>query len=490
MNQDGGPVGGQQGQPNPHPEWTSISTSMQAAVTVPTSPTSAQSSWTTATASLTAPSSSSTASTDSLGLSGKDRGIIIGSVIGGVAGLGIILVLVLCLLGTRKKAKKQKVAENQNRATVESRTYTGLNEAFAGVPFRRSNQSQSDKLLRGMQSPSPIYSPTTPGHLGVRDGTISRSPSPYTITPEASIRMVPSDPSLLLSYMDGAPQTPRTLGRSVSARESNKAFRYSRDLPTTPSRSLSDRVTGRFSGQVDTSRISTVDEVSLSSPKKNAESNSPQAAFKPPSPNMPRSSNQSTPTTPRFPFRQGTRDTVDTMGFPLESEYNFEPEQSPYKNLSIVAPVPRSPLHKQTGVLEQVARDGLDSTPAPSPLSNPALLAITRQSSDSSRSLSTPSPNPSMVPPPLDLKDSRNSNVVSHIFSGEMSTRESPVLGMRGPPVRISPHHQNFPPQVQGNRLTGVGRKESVRSNMTVSSAMPSVVSDGTLERLGVGPRI
>ncbi|EPE24979.1 hypothetical protein GLAREA_11560 [Glarea lozoyensis ATCC 20868] len=470
--------------------WESISPSIQAAVTPSANPTSVQTPYIPAATSSTSPSESSAASIDSLGLSSKNRGAIIGGVIGGVAGLGITLVLVLFLLGTRKKAKKQRAAENKNRATIEERSYTGLNEAFAGVPFRRSGQSQDVKLLRSLQSPSPVYSPTTPGNLGAHERSMSRSPSPYLITPEASLRMVPSDPALLHSFIDGTP--PRSLNRSLSARESDRSFRYSRDLPGTPARSLSDRVTSRFSIKVDSSRFSTVDEVSLSSPKRAGDSirtTSAHDTSKPSTPNLPVSPNSSTPLTPQFPFHYGTtRDTLDTMGFPVGSDSDSEPPRSPYTDLPLVSPIPRSPLHKQKGVLERVARGDVTTT-QPSPLSNIALLALARQSSDSSHSLYTPpSPEPSSP-----QQHKRTPTTASQRIVNEMQfSRESPVLGMRGPPVKISPSTQNFPPQVQGNKKlgAGLGRKASTKSALSVSSAYSEDIPSNKVDRHTVWPKI
>lgn len=53
----------------------------------------------------------------------------------------------------------------------------------------------------------------------------------------------------------------------------------------------------------------------------------------------------------------------------------------------------------------------------------------------------------------------------------EQSRRESPVLGMRGPPVKISPSQRHFPPQTQGNNgRKGVRRDGSVMSKLSMES--------------------
>jgi hypothetical protein len=469
MEQDNSDVKGAGVRANSTSGWASISPSIQAATTDSATPTTAQSAWIIATASGSPPSESSTAGVDNLGLSGRNRGIIIGSVVGGVAGIGIILVLALCLLGTRRKAKKQRAAETKKRLTEESRTYTGLNQYFAGVPFRRTEQTHDAKLLPSIQSPSPAHSPTTSGRPDVRDGTVTRSPSPYLISPRASLRMVPSDLGLLHSFIDGAESSPNTLGRSLSARESNKEFRYSRDLPATPTRSVSERVTSRFSVPMESPRISTVEEVSLSSPNKAADSlrtTSGQTLSKRTTPNLSRSPNSSDSIPPRFPFHYGTRDTVDTMGFPVESD-TTEPPWSPYTDVPIISPVPRSPLHKQKRVLERVASGDVTTT-TPSPLSNIALRALRRQSSESNGSLY----HPYSVSQPADSKHTRSNTTASQKLINEIQiARESPVLGMKGPPVKISPSQGNFPPQAHGNRSKDTSKRQgSLKSNLSVTS--------------------
>ncbi|KAG9234232.1 hypothetical protein BJ875DRAFT_484388 [Amylocarpus encephaloides] len=262
--------------------------------------------------STTSESNSTLTSSDSSSLSPKDKGIVIGSVLGGILGIALLFFLAIWLLSRKKKQKK--LLQEQKRTTVESRTYTGLNQAFAGVPFRRSNHSQADTLL-GAPPPSPmplaVFSPTSPVY---RDGSPSPSPTPYSITPEASIRMVPSDPSLLQSYSDSAP------GRSLSGRASQNSLGRS-----------SQHSLGRFNTSA---RISTVAEISPMTPENMSICETPAPIISPQSlvelPLAPvAESPVATPMTPRLAIHGTARDTIDTMGFPVERN-EIEIDQGPY----------------------------------------------------------------------------------------------------------------------------------------------------------------
>jgi hypothetical protein len=124
--------------------------------------------------------------------------------------------------------------------------------------------------------------------------------------------------------------------------------------------------------------------------------------------------------------------TRDTMGFSMGPEEIRLPPAMP----TIVAPVPRHPLVQQDS-LERVVREGLTPSESPEPSNlNPARLRV---------------------------------------LSQEMP-RESPILGLNS--VRIAPDatSNNF-----------VRRNDTQRTVSSVSSMGISVVSDGELERLGVG---
>jgi hypothetical protein len=125
--------------------------------------------------------------------------------------------------------------------------------------------------------------------------------------------------------------------------------------------------------------------------------------------------------------------TRDTMGFPIEQE---EIRLAPAMPTTIVSPVPRHPLVHQDS-LERVVRQGL---------------------------------MPSESPEPSNLNPGR-----LRVLSQEMP-RESPILGLNS--VRIAPQ-----PAANG----GVRRNDTQRTVSSVSSLGISVVSDGELERLGVG---
>lgn len=125
--------------------------------------------------------------------------------------------------------------------------------------------------------------------------------------------------------------------------------------------------------------------------------------------------------------------TRDTMGFPIEPEEIRLPPTMP---TTIVSPVPRHPLVHQDS-LERVVRQALV---------------------------------PSESPEQSNLNSDR-----LRVISQEMP-RESPILGLNS--VRIAP--QTMPND-------GVRRNDTQRTVSSVSSMGISVVSDGELERLGVG---
>jgi hypothetical protein len=125
--------------------------------------------------------------------------------------------------------------------------------------------------------------------------------------------------------------------------------------------------------------------------------------------------------------------TRDTMGFPIvQEEIRLEPAMP----ATIVSPVPRHPLAHQDS-LERIVRQGL---------------------------------MPSESPEPGNLNPDR-----LRVLSQEMP-RESPILGLNS--VRMAP---------QAAANNGVRRNDTQRTVSSVSSFGISVVSDGELERLGVG---
>jgi hypothetical protein len=125
--------------------------------------------------------------------------------------------------------------------------------------------------------------------------------------------------------------------------------------------------------------------------------------------------------------------TRDTMGFPIEPEEIRLPPAVP---TTIVSPVPRHPLVHQDS-LERVVREGLMSSESPEPISS----------------------NPNRL----------------RVLSQEM-LRESPVLGLNA--VRMAP---------QAAANDGLRRNDTQRTVSSDSSMGISIVSDGELERLGVG---
>jgi hypothetical protein len=130
--------------------------------------------------------------------------------------------------------------------------------------------------------------------------------------------------------------------------------------------------------------------------------------------------------------------TRDTMGFPIEQGFE-EIRAHPETLIPIVAPVPRHPLMHQDS-LERVVRQGL--MPSQSPILNAT--------------------NPNRF----------------RVLSQEMP-RESPVLGVMNQ-VRIIP---------QAAINNSLGRNNTQRTVSSISSMGIDMVSDGELERLGVGSR-
>lgn len=397
---------------------------------------------------------SSAATESSSSMPAEMKGIIAGAVIGGMAIIALICVVAVLVVQRRRQAKNERKVEK--RTTVESRSYSGLNQNFKGVPFGKMGGHSHNNSTMGMPSPAPssayllgapspapsaVFSPTVSRYQptsdpGYRGGSVSPTPSPYSITPEASIRMVPSDPSLLRSYTDGQHS------RTVSEQNSRSSL-------------------GRLNTQYN-----------IPPPPDLGAIVSPQTAVE-----------LETPMSPSFPFNRHSAATRDTMGFPVDIQVtdmgpnNYPdmpelPDRRPsaapeplftshgsgdYGNMA--SPQPTRPgLTKDA--LEHAVRERMAMTPSPGP-SN--LLS----NQNVSRSL-TPSPNPMAA-------GSRNSSGVSRVMAQEM-IRESPVLGIKNPVVI----------QAQSKTLTDLKRNESQRTIGSVSS-MPSVISDRELDRLGVG---
>jgi len=144
-----------------------------------------------------------------------------------------------------------------------------------------------------------------------------------------------------------------------------------------------------------------------------------------------------TPVLPPFLAHHNRELTHDSMGFPTV----IPPETLNNEATPIMAPIPRHPLVHQAS-LERVVREGMMSPDQdPSRLGSPAL-----------------------------------------------TVRESAVLGERNP-VRVVGQGQGQGQPLSYQNGGNVGRNVSQRTVDSVSSIGVSVVSDGELERLGVGSR-
>jgi hypothetical protein len=326
-------------------------------------------------ASTTAHSPTST-STSTSSSAGVQKGAIIGAVVGGVVAL-----LVLALLATwclQRRKKRQLAAKN---GTAEPVTYTGLNSAFAGVPFRHSGQNLSPQQTQSLLQGAGQHGNTHNTGLGIRGGA---SNIPMTSSADTDLFLPTYAESQAANSVHSSPTIGHLHTPQYSPIESNVSPLSTR-APTNP-HNISPQTTGGASSL--TAR--------------------------------------------------------DTMGFPVEQDFEMVrlTEPVPHIPVPIVSPIPRHPLVQQDS-LERVVREGM--VPSPSP------------------AMSTLQPiNPARL----------------RVMSQE-TPRESPVLGN-------DPTHVRLLPEGTGSTIQGGGL---MRNNTvsTVSSMGQSIISDGALERMGVG---
>lgn len=350
----------------------------------------------------------SPASTTASSSSGVSKGVVIGAVVGGFCALLIIALLVTCCLQRRKK--KQLVLENGRAQPV---TYAGLNSAFSGVPFRNSQTQQT--LIPGAAQHGSGYSSnsSSPALRGgaLSDPTLSAAETDLFLPTYAESQAASHSPISARATTDlqnMSPQTPGAISHLYSASPRTPRAAFSHNI-------INPQLTGASEFQTIT----------------------------------PQTTGGQTMRPPQFPQTGRSRDTIDTMGFPVEEDFEMLRLQHPVPNIpvAIVAPIPRHPLVHQDS-LERVVRDGM--VPSPSPSFSIASAADPR------------------------------TRVLSHV----MGVTESPVLG--------DPNRARFPAQqLQPSGLgLGVSRNDTQRTVSTVSSMGVSVVSDVELDRLGVGSRV
>lgn len=376
--------------------------SIQGSTTTTTSSHSQQSQTSTTTnpfaASTTTASSTSTSTSTSK--SGVQKGAIIGGVVGGLAALLVLSLIAIWCLQRRKK--RQLAAKN---GTAEPVTYSVLNSAFAGVPFRNSQQNLSPQQTQSLLPGAAQY--------GQHDSTNSSNAG--------------------LGIRGGASSMPMTSSADTDL-----------FLPTYAESQASVH-SSPVIGQLHTPQYSPIDAtVSPLSSRAltNLHNISPQTTGAPPLQNI-------SPQTTGGPSMIAR----DTMGFPVEQDFEMVrlTEPVPHIPVPIVAPIPRHPLVHQDS-LERQVRAGMVTSPSPAlstlgPV-NPARLRILSQG--------TP--------------------------------RESPILGNDPTHVRILPQGTGSTIGLGASGLGGgLNRNDTQRTVSSVSSMGLSIISDGALERMGVG---
>lgn len=269
-----------------------------------------------ATSAASSATSTSTATVASSS-SGGNKTIIMGAVIGGV---GALLLLCLLAIFCIQKRKKQTAAKKKGAERV---TYTGLNSAFAGVPFRDSQHSSlspkplllsnSNTAYSGAPSPGQRTSETEGFLYNANREFDSPQHSPQQ-SPQASPRYSPSHPYSTTHSRTRSLTHSLTHSRTHSRAESNTSPLTLND----PSEAHVLSNHGPFSP----------------------------GEFEPPTFQTPQ---------PR-----------DTMGFPVESSAALEEIRLQTMTPVLLSPKPRHPLVHQDS-LERVVRDGmLAPSPAPS----------------------------------------------------------------------------------------------------------------------------
>jgi hypothetical protein len=340
---------------------------------------------TTTTTSSSSPTSSPSTASSSPGV---QKGAVIGSVLGGIAGL-----LLLSLLGTWFLQRRKKRQLSEKNSTAQPVTYADLNESMSGVPFvHPPSQNQLHSFL-----PHPLFNGSTSSSqsgVGIRGG----GESDYAPPPQRD-----SGDYYLPTYAESQS------GVSIADQSSLGHLNTSQHTPSEAT--ISPLSTQGPAGH----RIISPQTIGALS----------------------------------FLVPQHVR---DTMGFPVELD-----EPGTFHEIQLVSPVPVNPSIHQNS-LERVVRQGMLSESPVSSIRNANLLRH-------------------------DWSGSRQHLEVNRVLSQQM-LRESPVLGHNNP-VRMFQL-----PQPSATRLSGGAppeRNQSQRTVSTVSSMGVSIVSDGELERLGVG---
>ncbi|KAH7369806.1 hypothetical protein BKA65DRAFT_5549 [Rhexocercosporidium sp. MPI-PUGE-AT-0058] len=261
-----------------------------------------------ATSTSSATVSSSSIASSSTSSPNGERTIIIGVVIGGVGTLLLLSLLVICCIQRRRKQRASKQLRG-----AEPVTYTGLNSAFAGVPFRDSHHSSL--------SPQPLL-------LSNSNTTYLGAPSPGQRTNETDGFLYNSNRDL-----DSPQHSPQFSPRHSPSQPYSAAHSGTRPHSRTHSRVESS-----------TSPL-TLNDASEAHVLSNHGPLSP-GDVEPPISQVPAAR--------------------DTMGFPVEHAAALEEIRLQTMSPVLLSPKPRHPLAHQAS-LERVVREGmLAPSPAPS----------------------------------------------------------------------------------------------------------------------------
>ncbi|EKD18746.1 uncharacterized protein L3040_008750 [Drepanopeziza brunnea f. sp. 'multigermtubi'] len=340
---------------------------------------------------------------------GDTHALIIGTVTGGVGALILICVVTLCFVNRRKKQRKEK------KAGAEPVSYIGVNQAFAGVPFRQSQ-------LSSQLSPRPLLqaypnSALSPGLRSDKQWPSFRDNERDDIADQYFASPLPS------------PAHPPDSSRDHASVQARSHF----EKPTNIGRHSRSNSTG---SQLTLHDLSEAHVLSVHGPL------SPGFQL------------------PDFEF-QSQRDTMgtqrDTMGFPIDAPQPIVPNpgQTQLNSMTPVLLAPK-PLHPPTSQdpLERVVRDRtLTSSPAPSISASDRVRVLSTEFRQDSPILGmqgsqvvireSAAPRvPSGLGFGLGADDTRTT--VSYISTMSPVVRdgelESPRMGARPQPLQIKPY--------------------------------------------------
>jgi hypothetical protein len=336
---------------------------------------------------------------------------------------GVAGLLIISLVGVWLLQRRKQRQNGARARKTRPATYTGLNSVFRGVPFSHRPTSQSPHNSLLPQVQSAQDTTAYISGPNLRGG-LGSSALRDSGNEMDNLPPTYAESQLSISMASLGLMNTTTHRTNSETIVSPLSSRAPEDAPT-----ISPQTTGAT--YMSLQRLWGPTEIPLISPQTTGATMIVRQPTSPEDAHM--ISPQSTGATIPVLFPQHTR---DTMGFPIDER----PDEIRLQTASpalIVSPVPRHPLIHQDS-LEQVVRQGLMPSESPIPsVTDPSRLRV---------------------------------------LSQEMS-RESPVLGGMNP-VRMIP---------QPVTNSDLGRNDTQRTASSVSSMGIDMVSDGELERLGVG---